>query len=214
MELQMVSTRTETLDRCNQIFFDGLPLSALERYELAGEIAANIEQGDVSPPQEGLRLYTGERIRTRQAANAIFLEEGARALILIDSPTVNGVIAMDTARRYLTGKCFTDGCFEGECAHAAVGWLRYLSATDFPDSERRLEAGFRQVNSLRDGSGRWRGLPFYYTLLMLCEQDRPAARRELRYASPTCERLLALQPLDELYGQRRRSILERVLCLS
>ncbi len=214
MDLQMVSTRTETLERCTQAFLEGLPLTALERYELAGEIAANMDQGDRNPPQEGLRLYTGERIRTRQAANAIFFEESARALILIDSPTVNGVMAMDTARRYLTGKCFTDGCLEGECAHAAVGWLRYLSATDFPDSERRLESGLRQVNSLRDGSGRWKGLAFYYTLLMLCEQDRPAARRELRYAAPACERLLAIQPLDEHYGQHRRSVLERVLCLS
>jgi len=214
MDLQTISANTETLDRCNQAIFEGLPLTALERYELAGEIAANIDQGDMTPPQEGLRLFTGERIRTRQAANAIFFEESARALILIDSPTVNGVMALDAARRYLTGKCFTDGCLEGECAHAAVGWLRYLSATDFQDSERRLEAGLHQVNSLRDDSGRWRGLPFYYTLLMLCEQDRPAARRELRYAARACERLLALQPLDELFGQRRRSVLERVLCLS
>ena len=123
-------------------------------------------------------------------------------------------MAMDAARRYLTGKCFTVGCIEGECAHAAVGWLRYLALTDFPDTERRLEAGLRQVNSLRDASGRWKGLPFYYTLLMLSEQDSFAARRELRYASSACEKMLALQPLDELYGQRRKSVLERVLCLS
>lgn len=213
MDLQTISTRNETLDRCNLALFEGLPLTALERYELAGEIAAIIEQGDLNALQDSLRLFTGERIRTRQAVNAIFFEEGARALIQIDLPTVAGVMAMETARRYLTGKCFTVGCMEGECAHAAVGWLRYLSVTDFPDSERRLEAGLRQVNSLRDAGGRWKGLPFYYTLLMLCEQDRPAARRELRHASSTCERLLALQPVDDLYGQRRRTVLERVLCL-
>ena len=86
MDLQTTSTRNETLDRCNQAFFEGLPLTALERYELAGEIAASIEQTDLTAPQEGLRLFTGERIHTRQAANAILFEEGARALMLIDSP--------------------------------------------------------------------------------------------------------------------------------
>ncbi len=214
MELQIASTLNDTLDRCNLAFFEGQPLTALERYDLVREISTGIEREDAGALQEGMHLFTGERLRIRLAANAIRFEEGARALILLDSPTVDGVLALEEARRHLAGKCFTDGCCEGECAHAMVGWLRYLAVTDLPDTERRLEAGLRQVKGLRDATGRWKGLPFYYTLLMLSEQDSPAARRELRYAAAACEKLLPMQPLDEVYGQRRRAVLERVLCLS
>lgn len=209
MELQMTATLAETLDRCNLAFFEGQSLTALERYEMVREIAANLDRAD----GDGLRLFTGEHVRTRFAANAIRCAECARALILLDSPTVDGVMALEEARRRLVGKCFTDGCTLGECAHASIAWLRYLAVTDFPDTRRRLETGLKVINSLRDANGRWKELPFYYTLLMLSEQDSPAARRELRYAAPACERLLAMRSLDEVYGQRRRAVLERVLCL-
>lgn len=209
MELQIAVPLVETLDRCNLAFFEGQPLTALERYEWVREIAANLTH---EGPNE-TRLFTGEHVRTRFAANAIRFAEGARALILLDSPTLDGVMALEEARRNLLGKCFTDGCTLGECAHASIAWLRYLAATDFADTERRLEAGFKAINGLRDAGGRWQRLPFYYTLLMLSEQDSPAARRELRYAAPNCERLLAIQTSDEVYSQRRRAVLERVLCL-
>ncbi len=209
MELQITASLAETLDRCNLAFFEGQPLTALERYESVREIAANLEREE----SDGLRLFTGESVRTHFAANAIRCAESARALILLDSPTVDGVLALEAARSRLVGKCFTDGCTQGECAHASIGWLRYLAVTDFADTGRRLDAGLKTIHSLREAGGRWKALPFYYTLLMLSEQDSPAARRELRYAAPTCERLLAMQAVDEVYGLRRRAVLERALCL-
>lgn len=214
MELQIANTLTESIDRCNLAFFENQPLTALERYEMVHGIAANLESETAELGGEDLYLFTGERLRTRAAASSILLEESARALILLDSPTVDGVMALEAARRRLAGKCFTDGCTLGECAHAAMGWLRYLAVTDLPDTERRLEIGLRRVNALRDANGRWKGLPFYYTLLMLAEQDSPLARRELRYAAPACEKILSMQPVNEVYGQRRLAVLERVLCLS
>lgn len=214
MELLITGTLHDTLDRCNQVFFDNQPLTALERYELVHEIAAGLARGETNAPPEGMRLFTGERLRTRLAANAIRFEEAARALVLLDSPTVDGVMALEEARRRLAGRCFTDGCTLGECAHATIGWLRYLAVTDFPDTGRRLEAGLRRVNGARDGYGRWKGMPFYYTLLMLCELDSPAAHSELGYAAPVCERMLPMQAPDDVYGQRRRAVLERALCLS
>ena len=214
MDLQLDNMLIETIDRCNLAFFENQSLTALERYELVRGIAANVESETAALGGEDLFLFTGERLRTRAAASAILLEESARALILLDSPTVDGVMALEEARRRLAGKCFTDGCTLGECAHAAVGWLRYLAVTDLPDTERRLEIGLRRVNALRDANGRWKGLPFYYTLLMLTELDLPLARRELRYAAPACEKLVGMQPGSEVFGQRRLAVLERVLCLS
>lgn len=214
MELQIAETLADKLDICNRAFFEGETLTALRRYEMVRDISARVEREMTDLDGEGLYLFTGERLRTRAAANAVLMEEGARALILLDSPTVDGVMALEEARRRLVGKCFTDGCVMGECAHAAVGWLRYLAVTNFPDTERRLEVGLRRLNALRDSGGRWKGMPFYYTLLMLCEQDSPLARRELRFAAPACEKLLSVQPVNEVFGQRRLEVLERVLCLS
>jgi hypothetical protein len=69
----------------------------------------------------------------------------------------------------------------------------------------------RYLNEFRDGRGRWRRFPFYYTLLALTEIPGPGAVSEIRYAAPGLERMLGRRGGKDRYGQRRRAIAERVL---
>lgn len=56
----------------------------------------------------------------------------------------------------------------------------------------------------------WIADQHYYTLLSLMDLDLPAARRELRYAAPACERALKPARRDGGIAARRRTLLERV----
>lgn len=64
------------------------------------------------------------------------------------------------------------------------------------------------------GDGRWGKFRFHYTLSALVEMDLPAARQELRYASPICQRLVRRPapagPADR-FASRRHALAERVL---
>ncbi len=76
------------------------------------------------------------------------------------------------------------------CATCSVSLWRHLLASGRADDEQRLENGLAGLKRSRDGKGRWKRFPFYYTLLALSEIDLPAARDEIHYALPTIERAL------------------------
>jgi hypothetical protein len=63
----------------------------------------------------------------------------------------------------------------------------------------------------RDGNGRWRRFPFYYTLLALTEIPGPAAVREIRYAAPSLESMLSRRGRRGRFDARRREVAERAL---
>jgi hypothetical protein len=63
----------------------------------------------------------------------------------------------------------------------------------------------------RDGDGRWRRFPFYYTLLALAEIKGRSAIEEMRYAAPGLERVLRRRTRGSKYESRRRALAERIL---
>ncbi len=152
------------------------------------------------------RLVTGEPLRTRIAARAALAAELMRAL----RPHAHAAEAVARVERWLLAQCYANGCMVGECAHAGVAVMRYLAASGRPDAPERLARHIEGIRQRRDGSGRWQGLPFFYTLLALSECGAIAAD-ELRYTAPACERaLIRIQP-DDPYAPRRQAILRRAL---
>jgi hypothetical protein len=97
------------------------------------------------------------------------------------------------------------------CGGCSVALWRHLAVGGLEDAERRLAAGMRALKSHRKGDGRWQRFPFYYTLLALSEIDLPAAVREMRYAAPSCERVLKRSAKGDRFDRRRRLLAERVL---
>lgn len=205
-----------TLDAVNEALFNGRSLSKVEKKEtsrwIAGRQVEFGKQTGLFVPteddyQEGVRLFTGERLRTKLATRNILTEEAARALNLFDV----GEDILERTDRWLLEQCFSSPCTVGECAYSTVGLMRYLTVGGLDGSEKRLNAHIAVLSQHQDGKGRWRRFPFYYTLLALSETDLPAAVEEMRYAAPACEWVLRRSPRDNTFGPRQRAVMERVL---
>jgi hypothetical protein len=156
------------------------------------------------------RLYTGEAVRTKFAQRSVFSIEAARSLLVLapEHPAVREAAAL--LSRWLKSACFVAHyCVLGECAASFVSYLRFLQQWQEGrgDSAQRLET----VQSLRDGTGRWQRLPFYYTVLTLLDLPLESARAELRYALPALQRVHARSVKDPVYAARRGRLVERAL---
>jgi len=214
-----------TLDRVNEAFFGGCSLSKVQRQQAARWIASR--QGlpgsyaEMFAPTErdfrdGVVLFTGERLVTRAGLSHVLGEEACRALILLKVPDrlveqslVRASAGMlqrikqgERSRRLAGTYC---------CGTCSVSLWRHLAAGGLDRSESRLAAGMKVLKAHRDGQGRWRRFPFYYTLLALTEIDHPAAVREMRYAAASCQRCLKRPERDDPYGRRRRTLAELIL---
>jgi hypothetical protein len=86
-----------------------------------------------------------------------------------------------------------------------------IAAGGYHTSPGFIERGLKRLAELRDGAGRWRVFPYWYTLLALVETDGAGAVTELRYAAPVAERYLKRQPGADAYAQRRHALAARAL---
>lgn len=210
----------QTVDSLNADLFAGrTPLDeeveSFARYALGRQWTAGPHTGAFAPTEEelqtGVRLFTGEKLKTRLAARNILTAEVARGLFLLVPATPGVREALERANRWLLGRCFADACVLGECAHSMLGWMRCLAAGALDDAEGRLEAHLQTLARHHDGRGRWKRFPFYYTLLALSEIDLPAAVAEIRYAAPACERSLRRYGVEGRFTARQKALLEKVL---
>jgi hypothetical protein len=209
-----------TLDAINAAFFHGQAFSkaqkeAATRWLLARQFRSGQHAGLFAPTrrdyEDGVRLFTGEKLKTLLATRNILGGETARALTLFDLPLAEVQGALERLNQNVLQACYARSCVIGECAHATIGLVRYLYVAALDGAERRLGMHIEIISQHRNGNGRWKRFPFYYALLALSEIDLPAAVEELRYAAPACEMLLRRSPKDDVFSQRRRAILQRVL---
>lgn len=153
------------------------------------------------------RLPTGERLKTKLATSYIMSEEAARVLHLVapKDPAVVEAVARSAAR--LAETCFAlQHCTIGECAASFIGYVRFqravLADAATPDITWRL----RTLGDHRDGSGRWKRFPPYYTLLVLSEIPLAAAEDELVYAKALWTPGDRVPPVEEPYAARRAQL--------
>ena len=88
---------------------------------------------------------------------------------------------------------------------------RHLIVGGFVGWEARLRAGVKLLSEHRDGSGKWRRFPFYYTLLALDELKFKPALTEMKYAAPVLERYLKRKHKPDKYNQRRVILAQKIL---
>jgi hypothetical protein len=223
MKLINHNSLASTIDAVNDTLFRKQSLSKSSVIKAAEWIAscqglpgsyANMFAPTKKDFQNGLVLFTGEKVSTRAGISHVLGQESCRALILLGVKSANVKSALEKAsagfierlKLYIEPDKGTYCCATCSCA-----FWRHLAAGGLVNGRRILAAGMKTLESLRDGKGRWKKFPFYYTLLVLSEIELPAARKEMQYAAPACERVLKRDTKKTKFSQRRRILAERIL---
>ncbi len=133
-------------------------------------------------------------------------------MILLDVHSAEVNKALKQARKGI-GQKLSEHCTEGVycCGNCTVALWRHLSVGGLEYSEDFIDLGIKALKKHRDGKGRWRRFPFYYTLLVLNELEDKYANEEIHYASKLCERLLNRKTKKNNISQRRQVLLQKIL---
>ncbi len=212
-----------TIDRVNEVFFSGERIPDGDVEEAITWISSRFNKprayrGLFAPTQrdfeQGFMVFTGEKITSGAGTAHILSEEAGRALLLLDPGKRLGIhkAVRETLLGMLSGHD-KPGAPWGSwcCGICSVSLWRHLASGGGDQQERRLANGLSKLTAVRDGKGRWKRYPFYYTILSLIEMEIPQAIDELRYAGSSIERAYARSRNDTCHNQRKRLVLEKAL---
>ena len=220
------SSLSKTIDAINAVLFGGRTLPAAERRKAAQWIAGRqglpgayggTFAGFPAERTNGIVLFTGERI-TNASARHILGEEASRALrqLRVRTPQVTDALrAADEGLQQCLKRAaehprhINAGLFC--CGKCSVGLWRNLLAGGLDRQEERLRLGAAHLRSMRDGNGRWRKFPFWYTVLALSEMENAEAKSELKYAAPELTRAANRAAPSATYARRRHQLAGRAL---
>ena len=221
MKLIHADSLAATLDSLNEAYFEGHPLSKAAREGAARWITGRRGKpgsyaGMFAPTESdfaaGIRFFTGEKMASMAGTSHILGEEACRAMILVDARNkAAGQALLDATKGMIDRLDQSQALGFYCCASCSASLWRHLAVGGLNKQEQRLRHGIKYLSGLRDGNGRWRVFPFYYTLLALSEIDLPPAIKELRYAAPACERALKRKASRDKYDRRRRGVAQRAL---
>jgi len=225
MGILNITSLSETVDAINEAYFLGRPPTSAERIQAAKWIATRQGKpgsyaGMFAPmPDEatnGLRLFTGEFIRSRAGSCHIIGEEACRSLLLLDVADVGITTALERSTQNMLARIEaneSDNKVSGMycCGNCSAAYWRNVIAGGLNKQEERLNAGMQSLKSLRKGDGKWWRFPVYYTLLAQSEMETKPALEEMHYAAPVLERSIKKSPANDKYSQRRRILTERIL---
>lgn len=222
MELVCPESLAETLDAVIDARFYGREMSPSDRCHLAewlvdrGRMPGGYRLGMVAPTRKdyenGVRLWTGERIWSKAGMGLVLGNEAARTLITLSDEFPHAEQIILPTRSYVT-ECLANSRSYGGfcCGKCSVSIWRLALQGGLPNRPTRIKAALDRLHNERTDDGRWHAFPFYYTLLVLSELDTAAAKAEKRYAAPLCERLVKRPIPPDPYGKRKFDLIRRVL---
>lgn len=217
-----------TLDNVSAAFFEGQLLTHTQRAETARWIAKRHGEprayADMFAPtavdfRQGVRVFTGEVTKSAVGTAHILGEEACRALILLEISESAVLNALEEAEQGIRKRVEEseeqnpDSMGWYCCGTCSISLWRHLIVGGVNWSERRLVAGQKKLKAYRTDKGKWKRVPYWYTLLALSEMDGPAVREERRFAAPGLERYLKRKAKADRNNKRRRAVAERVLAL-
>ncbi len=190
-----------TLNNLTAAVLSGRELPAAQRAEVATWIAARMKQpgycGLPAPTRSDYRsrprLFTGDRSTSGAGTGCKLGFEAAWALAVLKPRAAEAARAARRCREIVLERFARQATpWKGmyccpSCSSA--GW-RALSCFGDAEAEKYLHLGARLLRSFRDGAGRWRRFPFWYSVLGLCQARDRGALAELRYAAPALEKAL------------------------
>jgi len=182
----------------------------LARQGLPGSYS-NLFMPTVQDVTQGARLLTGERMRSGGGTRHVLGEEALRTVIVWKLGSASAVTEAVKGFNQIIERGGKSGSY---CCHTCtMSFLRTLTVVEPDKGGEIVEKGLNKIRKARTSDGRWRGFPFYYTLLTLSEIDTTSAHAELRHASKTAERLLKRYQNGDRVSRFRRLALEKTLAV-
>ena len=226
MKILTKTSLAATVDAINDATFFGNTIPRTERTAAAKWILSRLGApgsyyGLFAPTKKDfaapIKLFTGEEIGTQAGVSHILGEEACRALLVLNTGTkaaesalavANGIIIKFLTKHQSDNRTIGMYC----CGKCSASLWRHVAAGGLGRLEMLLDKGVEALKAHRDGKGRWKIFPFYYTLLALSEMDTRSAVAEMRYAAKSCERLVNRKVTKrDKYTTRRRALAEKVL---
>jgi len=220
MEHLVEESLAKTLDRVNESMFFDIPIPNQEQEKVTQWIIARLGQkgsyGGLFAPTEidfadKVQLFMGEFLTTGASKAHILGEESMRVLKKMHIKSKEVQNALESAKNCMETILRREKSGMFCCGTCSVAYWRSLNSGCLDYSEERLSNGLKILKSLRDGKGRWRRFPFYYTLLALSEIDLPEVKEEFQYASQSMERTLNKTSKVDPFGSRRKRLVEGIL---
>jgi len=157
----------------------------------------------------GVRLPTGEQIKTKAATMHILGEEALRTLIVWNLQSSAQVAEALKGIDLIIERGGKSGSY---CCHnCTIAFLRTLAVAKIDGKDGILQKGLSTIRKARTPTGKWRGYPFYYTLLFLSEIDTPQAEEEKKYAGKSVQQVLKRYEGNDRTSLFRRLALEATL---
>ncbi len=208
------------VDEANENFLLNKQVSEHEKLAVAQMIASlqgreNSYRGMFAPTaydmQQGIHLFTGESLTSASARHCLG-QQAARVTWLYGSSDVDIRAAYERAAGWMRDHQHfnTTGTFC--CGRCTAAYWHHYWAGDFQNKEQSLVKGLAVLRSERDGTGKWRRFPFYYTVYVLKDIDLPQARKELAYTRPVMERYLKSNR-PGTFTERRKVVFQQALDL-
>ncbi len=167
--------------------------------------------------RRGIRVFTGEPVRSGAATAHILGEECCRLLLKLKVNDRLVSAALARAEAGMTERLTSPERIHSRhvgfycCGICTVSFWRHLAAGGLNHPVPRFRDGLHVLAGSRSTGNRWKRFPFFYTLLALTELDVPEARKELRWAAPAAARSLKALRGDKRFAKRRRAVLEQAL---
>lgn len=213
----------KTIDSVEEAFFFGEKFPRTTKDQAARWIAArqgldgsyaNMFAPTPYDIKNGIHLFTGEAVSPSSSLRHVSGEEACRALLYLKSKSKEVQRALERASAGISDRladCQVNKYGMFCCGTCDPALWRNITAGGIRDGERWLSSGMKAVKAHRDGQGRWKRFPFFYTLLALLEIDLKAARDEVAYALPKCESYLGRKRGTGPIIRRRFAVAERVV---
>ena len=224
MNLINTQSLAETVDNLNEALFFHQQMSTNDKVMAAQWLAtrqglrgayANTFAPTDEDVQNGMQLFTGERLSNSAAFRHILGEETCRILRLLNVQDEAVQTSLEKATRGITeavkrehDKGVPIGWFC--CGRCTPAYWRHITAGGFENQEVRFADGMKLLAQHRDGKGAWKRFPFYWTLSALAEIDSSFTGSELKYIASRLEKV-AKHKSDGKYMIRRRVLAERLL---
>ncbi len=208
----------KTVDNINEHFLYGEAIPEHEGIEAARWIAT--QQGkkghyrELFAPtpfdfEQGMRLFTGERLVCASARH-IMGQEAARAAWLLgkEDPMVRD------AYHRATGWMVEEPGFQQSgtycCGRCSLAYWRHTWVSDFENKQAHITKGLKMMKDRRTQDGEWSNFPFFYSVYSMLDLELEAAYNELSYARPRIEKYLRNNRPGS-YSKRRIAIFEQAI---